>query len=118
MAEPFHRMKPEHHTKAADKLATKFHGLHSSLADIIKALLKNKNPEVKARVMQWMRSAVGLNMELQKTMTQMPVASQGFVLNYVDLLLQLCKPFTGAFEKYKNFLDKVNCTYLMTDAFV
>lgn len=68
--------------------------------------------------MQWMRSAVGLNMELQKTMTQQPVASQGFVLNFIDLLLQLCRPFTGSFEKYKNFLDKVNCTYLVTDTFV
>ena len=65
-----------------------------------------------------MRNAVGLNLELQKTMTQKPVASQGFVLNYIDLLLQLCRPFTGTFEKYKNFFDKINCAYLMTDTFV
>lgn len=30
----------------------------------------------------------------------------------------MCKPFTGAHEKYKTFLEKVNCTYLMTDHYV
>lgn len=39
-------------------------------------------------------------------------------MNYIDLLLQLCKPFTGAHDKYKTFLEKVNCTYLMTDHYV
>ena len=84
----------------------------------MKACLKSKKAEVKARVMLWMRKAVSLNLELQKTMTQKPVASQGFVLNYVNMLLQLCRPFTGNFEKYKTFLEKLNCTYLLTDRFV
>lgn len=97
----------------------KFHKLHGVVADIIKKLLtKQRSQACKDRVMTWMRKAVGLNLELQKTMTQAPVASQGFILNYIDMLLQLCKPFTGAHEKYKTFLEKVNCTYLMTDHYV
>lgn len=80
-------MKPDHLQKQADKLSMKFHKLHGGVADIIKKLLKSKNQKAKDRVMMWMRKSVALNLELQKTMTQAPVASQGFILNYIDLLL-------------------------------
>jgi len=50
--------------------------------------------------------------------TQSPVASDGFILNYADLLLILCKPFTGVFSKFPNFLSKINPFYLMTNKFV
>lgn len=57
-------------------------------------------------------------MELQKMFTQAPVASQGFILNFVDILLQLCKPFIGTFSKYGENLKKLNCFYLMTNEYV
>lgn len=44
-----------------------------------------------------------------------PVASDGFILNYVDTLLQLCKPFVGNFAKYGTFIGKINCFYLATN---
>ena len=50
--------------------------------------------------------------------TQAPVASDGFVLNFVDLLLQLCKPFTATFNKYHQFLSRINCFYLMTNDYI
>ena len=34
------------------------------------------------------------------------------------MILLLCKPFTSNFEKYKNFFDKINGAYLLTDRFV
>jgi hypothetical protein len=46
--------------------------------------------------------------------TQSPVASDGFILNFINLLLILSKPFTGVFTKYHTFLPKINCFYLMT----
>ena len=67
--EKFHRVKPDQLTKIADKLSVKFTNVHSTLCDIVKALLKQKNPAVKARVMLWLRKSVSLNLELQKTMT-------------------------------------------------
>ena len=68
-------MKPDHLQKMADKLSSKFHKLHGAVAEIIKKLLvKQRSQACKDRVMSWMRKAVGLNLELQKTMTQAPVA--------------------------------------------
>ena len=32
--------------------------------------------------------------------THNPVASDGFILNFINLLLILSKPFTGVFNKY------------------
>ena len=46
--------------------------------------------------------------------TQSPVASDGFILNFINLLLILSKPFTGVFNKYHTFLPKIYCFYLMT----
>lgn len=68
-----------------DQLGTKFFNLHSSLSEVIKKLLKNQN--CKERVLQWMRAAVGLNMDKQKMFSHTPTATDGFVLNYIDLLL-------------------------------
>ena len=50
--------------------------------------------------------------------THTPVASDGFVYNYIDLLLQLCKPFVNNFQKYGNFLQKINCFYLVNNDFI
>jgi hypothetical protein len=41
-----------------------------------------------------------------------PLASDGFVLNLIDTLLILCKPFVGNFQKYGTFLNKINCFYI------
>jgi hypothetical protein len=65
-----------------------------------------------------MRLAISLNLEKQKMYTQIPVSSDGFILNYIDLLLQLCKPFTSNFSKYPTFLSKINCFYLMTNDYI
>lgn len=99
-----------------DQLGTKFFNLHSSLNEIIKKLLKSEN--CKERVLQWLRAAVSLNMDKQKMFTHSPVATDGFILNYIDLLLQLCKPFTSNFTKYGNFIGKINCFYLSTSKYV
>jgi hypothetical protein len=112
-----HRMSRDHLNITRDKLSLKFHNMHASLASIIKTLMTSK-PAVKERVLQWLRSAVGLNMDLRKMMPQRPVASFGFVLNFVDLLLLLCQPFTGAFDKYSLNIERINCTYLTTDTYV
>jgi hypothetical protein len=51
-----------------------------------------------------------------KMFTQRPVATDGFVLNYIDLLLQLCKPFVGNFAKYGTFIQKINSFYLINNS--
>jgi hypothetical protein len=81
-----------------DEVSKTFFGLHSALAEVVKKLMKNANS--KEKLLKWMRHAVDLNLDKQKMMTMKPVASHGFVLNYIDLLLQLCKPFTGDLTKY------------------
>ena len=65
-----------------------------------------------------MRHAVDLNTDKQKMMTHKPVASNGFILNYTSLLLQLCKPFIADFAKYGQFIGKINCFYLSTNNYV
>ena len=99
-----------------DEVSKRFFSLHSALADIVKKLMKNANS--KEKLLKWMRHAVDLNLDKQKMMTMKPVASNGFVLNYIDLLLQLCKPFTSEFTKYGNFISKINCFYLVSNKFV
>lgn len=99
-----------------EQVAGKFANLHVNLAAVIKALMKNA--KCKDKVLEWMRVAVSLNMDKQKMFTHTPVASDGFILNFIDLLLQLCKPFTGQFSKYQQFLSRINCFYLMTDDYI
>lgn len=111
-----HKMKPEHHQKHMEQVASKFANLHINLAEVLKKLMKNAN--CKDKVLEWLRQAICLNMEKQKMFTQAPVASDGFILNFVNLLLQLCKPFTANFSKYQQFLSRINCFYLMTDDFI
>lgn len=77
-----------------------------------------KNSKCKDRVLEWMRMAVTLNLDKQKMITHTPVSSDGFILNFIDLLLQLCKPFTANFQKYYQFLGRINCFYLMTDEYI
>ena len=77
-----------------------------------------KNGKSKDRVLDWMRMAITVNMDKQKMFTHTPVASDGFILNFIDLLLQLCKPFTSNFSKYHQFLSRINCFYLMTDDYI
>ena len=97
-----------------ETLANKFFNLHSALADIVKKLMKNA--VCKDRVLLWMRQAVSLNLDKMKMFTQRPVATDGFVLNYIDLLLQLCKPFVGNFAKYGTFIQKINSFYLINNS--
>ena len=56
-----------------------------NLAEVLKKLMKNA--KCKDRVLEWLRMAILLNMDKQKMFTQAPVASDGFILNFVDLLL-------------------------------
>jgi hypothetical protein len=99
-----------------DEVSKCFFAFHAALADVVKKLMKNANS--KERLLKWMRHAVDLNLDKQKMMTMKPVASHGFVLNYIDLLLQLCKPFTSDLTKYGQFLSKINCFYLVSNKFV
>ena len=82
----------------------------------MKKLMKNAN--CKDRLLKWMRHAVDLNLDKQKMMTHKPVASNGFILNYISLLLQLCKPFIADFSKYGQFVSKINCFYLCSNNYV
>jgi len=68
-----------------DTVSSKFYNLHTTLSDIIKKLMKNS--ACKDRVLKWLRHAVDLNLEKSKMMAYKPVASNGFMLNYIDLLL-------------------------------
>jgi hypothetical protein len=77
-----------------------------------------RNQACKERLLKWMRHAVDLNIDKQKMMTHRPVCSDGFILNYISLLLQLCKPFIADFSKYASFFGKINCFYLSTNAYV
>lgn len=99
-----------------DEVSKSFFALHSALADVIKKLMENAS--CKERLLKWMRHAADLNLDKQKMMTMKPVASNGFVLNYIDLLLQLCKPFTSDLTKYDKFVPKINCFYLVSNKFV
>lgn len=81
-------MREEQQQRVMDDVSKRFFALHSSLADIVKKLMKNTNS--KEKLLKWMRHAVDLNLDKQKMMTMKPVASNGFILNYIDLLLQLC----------------------------
>ena len=81
----FHKMRPEQHQQQMDNLASRFFNLNTNLAEIIKKLMRNA--ECKSRVLLWMRQAVSLNLDKQKMFTHTPVASDGFVYNYIDLLL-------------------------------
>lgn len=77
-----------------------------------------KNNECKDRLLLWLRKSVSLNLDKQKYHTFTPLASDGFVFNLISTLLQLCKPFTGNFQKFGNFLNKINCFYLQTDQYI
>ena len=92
-----------------DQISAKFHNLHNSLADILKKLMKSSSKE---KVLKWMRHAIDLNYDKQKMMQKHLVASNGFFLNYMDLLLILCKPFTGNFNNYGKFIGKVSSFYM------
>ncbi len=50
-----------------DTVAEQFHNLHKSIQEVMAKLLKNK--DVRDRVMEWIRLAVGLNQEKQKMFT-------------------------------------------------
>ena len=66
----------------------------------------------KDRVLKWMRHALDLNYDKEKMVSHKPVASNGFFLNYIDVLLILCKPFTSNFNNYGKFMAKVSSFYM------
>jgi len=75
-----------------------------------------KNGECKERLLLWMRRAVSLNSDKQKYHSFTPLATDGFILNYIGTLLVLCKPFVSNFSKYGTFLSKINCFYLVNNS--
>ena len=68
--------------------------------------------------MKWLRHAVDFNLEKSKMVASTPTASNGFILNYIGLLLILSKPFTEKFTKYGTFLPKINCFYMSTNEYI
>ena len=48
----------------------------------------------------------------------MPLASDGFILNLIDLMLLFCKPYTSKFTEYHAQFPKINCFYLYDDSYV
>ena len=75
-----------------------------------------KIPACKKRILDWLHQALILNFDKKKYKADTPVATNGFILNLMDVLLILCKPFVSNFEKYGNFISKVNCFYLFDDS--
>lgn len=47
----------------------------------------------------------------------MPVASDGFILNLLDVVLQFCKPFTSKFQEFPTHFSKLNCLYLANETY-
>jgi hypothetical protein len=74
-----------------------------------------KLTKCKDRLLLWMRKAASLNSDKQKYHSFTPVASDGFILNYINTLLILSKPFVSNFNKYGNFINKINCFYLVNN---
>lgn len=74
-----------------------------------------KQNNCKDKLLLWMRRAVSLNSDKKKYHSFTPLASDGFILNYISTLLILCKPFVGNFNKFSNFLTKINCFYMATN---
>lgn len=97
-------------------MSEQLHGLHKTLQEVISKLLKSK--ECKERVLQWFRLAVGLNQQKQKMYSQVPLASDGFVLNLIDLMLLLCMPYTGKFTEHHLHYPKINTFYLYDDTYI
>jgi len=93
-----------------DTLSAKFSKMHTSLSELFKKLMKNT--KCKEKLLLWMRKVIVLNSDKKKSHSHTPLASDGFFYNYIDTLLILCKPFTGDFTKFANFLGKINCFYL------
>lgn len=50
--------------------------------------------------------------------TNVPVASDGFILNLVDVMLMFCKPFTSKFSEYATQFPKINAYYLVNNKYV
>jgi hypothetical protein len=102
--------------RMVDTVADQLHNMHKSIQEVLAKLIKNK--DARERVMEWLRRAVGQNLEKQKMFTQMPVASDGFVYNLIDVLLIFCKPFTAKFADYHQHFSKINCFYLLNDQYM
>jgi len=50
--------------------------------------------------------------------SQVPLASDGFVLNLIDLILLLCLPYTAKFTEHHQHYPKINTFYLYDDAYI
>jgi len=81
----FRKMREEQHQRVMDEVSKRFYALHTSLSEVVKKLMKNTN--CKEKLLKWMRHAVDLNLDKRKMHVTKPVASDGFILNYIDLLL-------------------------------
>lgn len=53
--------------RMVDTVAEQLHNMHKSVQDVMAKLLKNK--DAREHVMEWIRRAVGLNLEKQKMFT-------------------------------------------------
>lgn len=116
----FNKIREEGRKKQMDQVASKFYNLHLNVAEIIKKLMKNAN--CKEQVLKWLRLTMSLNLGKRKMyvdpFTATLQASDGFILNYIDLMLILCKPFIKDFHKFPTFINKINCFYLMSDKYI
>ncbi|CDW72140.1 u box domain-containing protein [Stylonychia lemnae] len=101
--------------RMTEQVSDQFHKFHVLIFDVMQKLLKNK--ECRDIVMKWLRAALSSNMDKQKMYTQIPVASDGFILNLIDVLLLFGKPFTSKFHEFPAQFRKVNFFYLMDDKF-
>jgi len=97
-------------------VSEQLNGIHKTLQEVISKLLKNK--DVKDRVLQWFRLAVGLNQQKQKMYSQVPLCSDGFILNLIDLMLLLCMPYAGKFTEHHLHYPKINTFYLYDDTYI
>jgi hypothetical protein len=50
--------------------------------------------------------------------SQVPVASDGFILNLTDLMLLFCKPYTSKFSDFHKHFEKINTMYILNDTYI
>ena len=100
-----------------DSASDRFNELHKSIhRRHLTQLLKNQ--DCKEHLLRFLCLSISLNLDKQTMFTQTPRASDGFMLNLGAVQLLLCRPFTSKFNDCHVNFAKINCFYLMNDAFV
>lgn len=98
--------------KTVDLLRERIHGIVETVHDILEFIIINDN-RGKFKVAEWFYRIIEMNNDKQKMYsTGSSFSSEGFLLNFLSLLLQFCKSFLDDFEKIPQRLEKIDVMYL------